>query len=76
MFWLIDHANVCYFLFGLAFLGFGAAWWQRRRPALAAGAIVSLGLILLLALLGQFVVTDKQQLELNVPRLGRGRRHR
>ena len=66
--WLIDNANTRYVLFGMV----GCLHWRRLVAAsptehtLLVGVAAAVGLIALLWVLTQVVVTDRQQLELNV----------
>ena len=69
MSWLVDNANLWYVLFGMAALGTGAAWWLRRETKYLVGVTIAVGVILLLWLLTRLVVTDRQQLELNISQL-------
>jgi hypothetical protein len=66
MSWLIDSANTWYLLLGIVGLGFGTAWWMNRRAKYLLGVAAAAALIALLWLLTRLVVTERQQLELNV----------
>src|SRR5579862_4104939 len=66
MAWLVDNATTLSILIGIVALGFGAAWWLHRRRQYAIGAAAALVMLVLLWLLTRFVVTDRQQLDLNI----------
>jgi hypothetical protein len=66
MSWFVDNANLWYVLLGMVALGFGTAWWLRRKTKYLLGTIVAVGVIFLLWLLTRLIVTDRQQLELDV----------
>jgi hypothetical protein len=66
MSWVVDNANTWYVLFGMIAIGFGAAWWLHRRPKYLLGVAAAVGLIALVWLLTRLVVTDRQQLKLDV----------
>src|SRR5690349_122568 len=66
MSWLIDHANVVYILLGIVALGFVTAWWLNKRVKFLAYALLPLALIGLFWLFTRMVVTDQQQIQLNV----------
>jgi hypothetical protein len=64
--WFADQANVFYFLFGAAALALLAAGWQTRRTKFWAYAAGAVGLMLLVWLLTSLVITDRQQILLNL----------
>ena len=66
MSWLVDNATTWFLLLGIAFLGFAAAWWSNRRRNLLIGAGVALGLLALLWILTQLVVTDRRKIEIAI----------
>ena len=66
MAWFVDNAPTLYILIGIVALGFGAAWWLHRRRHYAIGAAVAVVMLALLWLLTRFIVTDRQQLDLNI----------
>ncbi len=67
--WLFDHANFIYILLGIVALGFVTAWWLNKRVKYLAYAGVAVALIALFCLLGQFVVTDREQIQRNVQQM-------
>ncbi len=64
--WISDHANL--FLFALAAIALvlAVAGWLTRRAKFWGYAAGAVGFILLLWLLTKFVVTDRQQITLNL----------
>lgn len=70
--WIVDHANVLYFLLGAATLALLAAGWTTRRPVYWAYAGVGVALIGLLWLLSIFVVTDRRQIANAIDAMCRG----
>ena len=72
LWWLVDHATVCYLLLDLAALVLVAIFWSNRRVAYLLAAGGALGLIALVWLLTIIVITDRKQLYLNVQAMARG----
>jgi hypothetical protein len=66
MTWLVDNFQILSILLGISALAFGAAWWLHRRRQFAIGAAAAVVILVLLWLLTRFIVTDRQQLALNV----------
>jgi len=64
--WIADRATLFYLLFGMLLCGLLVCWWQSRRGVYLASAGAVAALIALLFLLTITVVTDRQQLELNI----------
>jgi hypothetical protein len=62
MSWLFDHVNVIYILLGIVALGLVTAWWLNKRVKFLVLAAIPITLIGLVWLLGQFVVTDQQEI--------------
>lgn len=64
--WIADQANVLYFVLGVAVLLLLAIGWRTRRAKYWGYAAGAAGLLLLVYLLTKLVVTDRQQIALNL----------
>lgn len=64
--WIVDHANVFYFLLGAAALGLLMAGWLTRRAKYWSYAAIAIGGMVMLWALSLFVITDRKQIELNL----------
>ena len=62
----LDHANLLYVLLASLALGAFVYAWLTNRPRIAVYGLAAVGLMLLLWSLGQLVVTDRQQILLNL----------
>jgi hypothetical protein len=69
--WLADQANVFYFVLGTAILALLAAGWLTRRPKYWGYAAGAVGLCFLVWLLTKLIVTDRQQILLNLDAMAR-----
>ena len=69
IFWLVDHVSIIYVLLALALIAAGVLFWQtkRGRELLAMGIIIAIGF--LIWFLCGLVVTDRQQIRLNMDAL-------
>ncbi len=72
LWWLVDHATVCYLLLGIAALVLVAAWYLNRRVVFLAYAAGVVGLMVLVWLLTRLVVTDRLQLVRNIQAMAAG----
>src|SRR5687767_454217 len=68
---LLDQANVLYFLLGTVALGFFVYGWLTARVRYWAYGAAALGLIGVVWLLTQLVVTDRRQIERNIQAMAR-----
>jgi hypothetical protein len=66
LWWLVDNALLLYLLLGCALLAVGAYWWmtRKRQFLIATGGVA--GLLILVWLLTQVVVTDRGRIEGNI----------
>lgn len=64
--WLLDRANIVYFLLGVTALVFLAMAWSSRRAKFWGYAAAAIGLIVAFWLLTRFVVTDRGQVIANL----------
>jgi hypothetical protein len=74
--WLVDNVNLVYVLLGVVGLVCAVQWWQtrKRKYAIAFGVVAALmGLVFLLT---RLIVTDRQQLVLNVRVMAQALRER
>ena len=69
--WIADQANVFYFVFGVAVLLLLALGWRTRRAKYWSYAAGAASLLLLVFILTKFVVTDRQQIALNLEAMRR-----
>jgi hypothetical protein len=63
MSWLVDNATVLCVLLICAALGWFAAWWTTRKRIFLISLDISAGLLLVVVLLTQLIVTDRQKVE-------------
>jgi len=64
--WLVDHSNIIYFLLGALALILLAAGWTTRRLKFWGYAAAAIGCIALFWLMTKFVVSDRQQIILDL----------
>jgi len=64
--WIADQAHVLYFVLGATVLLLLALGWRTRRAKYWGYAAGAAGLLLLVYLLTKFVVSDRQQIALNL----------
>jgi hypothetical protein len=65
-YWLVEDPSVVCILLTTVAVVLAASWWRTRKRHLAIGAAVAAGLIGLVVLLDQWIVTDYEQLVLNL----------
>jgi hypothetical protein len=64
--WLVDQANLFYFILGVVALLSLAAGWSTRRAKFWTYAASAVGLMVLVWLLTKVVISDRQQIVLNL----------
>jgi len=64
--WLVDHANVVYFVLGAVVLSLLVSFWLKRRIRTLFMALAGLALIVVFWLLTVVVPTDRKQIEANL----------
>lgn len=60
--WIVEDPSYVYFLLGVAALVCAVQWWLSRSHRVAIGFGVALALMVLVALLDHFIVTDNEQI--------------
>lgn len=66
MHWIVDHANLLYFLLVAALLILVAMAWSSRETRYWSLAAAAAGMIVLLWLMTRLIITDRQQIDVNL----------